>query len=86
MQPVIQTPKYVFRDGIEPPYFQIFKDQDNSEIIHASCAAGMRDREFPVYADEIHEMRCFEDIVCPVCNEMILAAVIERRRAHSRLD
>lgn len=83
-----KSPSYTFREGVEPPYFHLFRsDDENSEIIHSGCAANMRDREFPVYADELHEMRCFEDIVCPICDGLILAAEpLHRRRAHSRLD
>jgi hypothetical protein len=67
------TPSYTFREGIEPPYFQVWHGED-SEIVHAHCTGNVWDREFPVYADELHEMRCLEDIYCAVCDRLILVA------------
>lgn len=83
----LTTPSYVFRNGIEPPYFQIFKDDDgNSEIIHAGCAATMRDHEFPVYADDLQGMQCLEDILCSICDGLILLARFEAREETTARD
>lgn len=82
------TPRYLFREGITAPYFQLFRDNENSEIIHAECTSSINEREFPVYADELHEMRCAEDVLCGKCDGLILLADSgkSQRRAHSRLD
>lgn len=66
------NPSYIFREGLEPSWFHIFpSDEKNSELIHARCAASDKEREFPVYVDEVE--RSQEDIYCGRCDQLILA-------------
>ncbi|HEX5704842.1 MAG TPA: hypothetical protein VFX97_16710 [Pyrinomonadaceae bacterium] len=76
MAETVTIPAYVFREGVEPPYFQVWDNDESSDVIHSRCAQTPYDREFPVYADEIQEMRCLEDIYCARCERLILVAVI----------
>lgn len=63
-------PNYVFRDDEEPAAYQIFRGED-SEIIHEQCAKTPRDREFPLYPDDIEAARNLEPIICDVCEGLI---------------
>lgn len=47
-------PRYLFRDT-PPNCYQIWPDDNSSELICPRCAKTMWDREFPVYADEMPE-------------------------------
>lgn len=67
------SPRYVFREGVEPIAYQIFAGED-SEIIHEACAKAPDDREFPLYADDIELARCLEPIQCFMCDGVIAEA------------
>jgi hypothetical protein len=71
---VMHFPKYVFREGLEPVAYQVFKHDESSEVIHERCAKTTWDREFPLYADDIEAMRCMEPIVCDACEGQIAEA------------
>lgn len=66
----VYDPKYIFREGVEPVAYQVWKSEA-SEIIHASCATDPNDREFPLYADDIEAARYLEPIICLKCDMMI---------------
>lgn len=67
------SPKYVFREGVEPTAYQVFVG-DASDIIHEGCAKNEWDREFPLYEDDVEAMRCAEVIQCLVCDGVIAQA------------
>jgi hypothetical protein len=63
----VHNPKYVFRDGQEPPAFHVFighGEWEESTVVCAPCVdapgnerAAIREREFPLYADDLDAMR-----------------------------
>lgn len=66
------SPNYVFHDGVQPAaYHLLYKEP--SEVVHEACAKTSRDREFPLYPEDIEAMRNLEPIVCDNCEEVIAA-------------
>jgi hypothetical protein len=66
----MQSPKYVYREGQEPPAFHVFighGEWEESTVVCAPCVdaagnerAAIREREFPLYADDL-------DLMTPSC-------------------
>lgn len=75
-------PDYVIRDGLKPTAYQIFCGED-SEVIHERCAKVPKDREFPLYADDIEAARNLEPIRCFMCDGEIVAALQEPHKFQS---
>jgi hypothetical protein len=70
---VIHYPNYTFREGVEPTAYQIWPTEQ-SEVVHEACAKDARDREFPLYPDDIEAMRCLEPIICDRCGQQMAEA------------
>jgi hypothetical protein len=67
-------PNYVSHEGVDPvAYHLLWKEP--SEIVHEACAKTPRDREFPLYAEDIEAMRNLEPITCDVCEKQIAEAI-----------
>jgi hypothetical protein len=71
---VIHSPNYVFHDGVDPVAYHLLS-REPSEIVHEGCAKTPRDREFPLYPEDIEAFRNLEPIVCDVCEGLIAEAV-----------
>lgn len=69
------SPKYVFRDGVEPLAYQVFSSEnETSKIVHADCAKNARECEFPLYEDDLAHARCADDLYCPNCGRVVVLA------------
>lgn len=75
------SPNYVFRDGVEPLAYQIWRSDESEGIIHETCAIDPTEREFPLYADDLKAAQCGEPVFCETCDTLIIEASDLRSRA-----
>lgn len=65
-------PRYVFRADEEPVAYNFCPSGDEEgAILCAECAATPRDREFPLYADDLQTMRNLEPTLCERCQKLL---------------
>lgn len=68
-------PAYSFREGIEPTAYNYCPSGDEEgALLCAACARTPRDREFPLYDDDLEAMRNLEPILCERCQKMLAEA------------
>lgn len=74
-------PTYTFREGEDPAAYQTF-NEDASGVIHEACARTPQEREFPLYPDDIEELRSLEPTLCERC-EGEIAPPLEKKTPHA---
>lgn len=81
--PGLFQPNYAFRENEEPLVFVLFAptDDEGDGWIHAGCATTAAEREFPLYANDLHSVAHIDGVVhCAHCRGLILEASDLRAR------
>lgn len=68
---VPHLPSYVFREGVEPLAYQVWRSDESAGVIHEACANDATEREFPLYADDLECEAQQEAICCDTCDGVI---------------